>query len=105
MPDEDDDEDVDPEEAEREISAFIASAELLSGPAVTELADAVLQVLRVAWDDINVLMADVPLDKLLATMLDVGQRARADAPDDPSHWHAHAASSLLSGMVGLRRRS
>jgi hypothetical protein len=96
-------EDFDPEQAERDIAAFIASAEALAGPPVAELAARVLDVVRVAWSDIEAVMADVAHNKLLATMLDVSRRARTLTPDDPAQWQASAASSILSGLVGLRR--
>lgn len=99
----DDEEDFDPEQAERDIALFIERAGPLAGPPVADLAVAVLDVVREAWNEIEAMMADVANDKLLATMLDVSRIARQQTPDDPAQWQASAASSLLSGLVGLRQ--
>jgi len=40
-----------------------------------------------------------PHNKVLATQLLLGQRARALQPDDPEQWRFYAATMLLSGMV------
>jgi hypothetical protein len=60
MPDEEDDEDVQLEQAERDVTAFRCFGRTALRTAETELADAVLQVVGVAWADINVLMAEFP---------------------------------------------
>jgi hypothetical protein len=44
-------------------------------------------------------MEGKPHNKVLATQLLLGQRARALQPDDPEQWRLYAATSLLSGMV------
>jgi hypothetical protein len=89
--------------ADRDIAAFIASADPLPGPPVAELSAAVIDILRAAWEEVEALMADVAYNQLLATMLEVSRRARMTGSDDPSQWQASAASSILSGLVGVRR--
>jgi hypothetical protein len=95
----DDDEDLDPEEAERRITQFLTSADELPGPPVAELADEVDKLMRPAWRDIEMIMSGNPHNKLLAVQLFLGQRARGLQADDPEQWRLHAAVSLLSGMV------
>jgi hypothetical protein len=90
---------MDPEEAERHISAFITSADELSGPAVEKLAERVATLMRLASSELEGIMDGKPHNKVLATQLLLGQRARALPPDDPEQWRLYAASSLLSGMV------
>ena len=94
-----DEDDFDPEAAERAIREFIDSAESLPGPAVGELADLVEGVMLEAWERIRELMSGTPHNKVLATQLLLSQRAREQAPDDPEQWRLHAASTLLSGMI------
>jgi hypothetical protein len=93
-----DDEDLDPEEAERRITQFITSAEELPGPPVSELADRVAEMMRATWRDVETFMSDKPHNKALAVELFLGQRARGMEPDDPEQWRLHAAVSLLSGI-------
>ena len=101
-PPSDDEEDLDPEEAERRITAFITSAEELPGPSVAELADRVAELMRAAWSEVETIMSGKPHNKLLATQLSLGQRARGLQADDPEQWRLHAAVSLLSGIhLGL----
>ena len=90
---------MDPEEAERHISAFITSADELSGPAVEKLAERVATLMRLASSELEGIMDGKPHNKVLATQLLLGQRARALPPDDPEQWRLYAASMLLSGMV------
>jgi hypothetical protein len=86
---------------EERIGGFIASAADLDGPPTEELADRTEAILAEAWDAIDRLLDGVAHNKVLATMLLVGQRARSDvATDSPEHWQRSAASSLLSGFVG-----
>ena len=97
-----DDEDFDPEEAERRITEFVASAEELPGPPVTELADRVAELMRATWRDVEGLMSGYPLNKVLAVELFLSQRARELQADNPEQWRLHAANSLLSGIhLGL----
>ena len=92
-------EELDPEEAERRITQFVTSAEELPGPPVEYLAEQVTALMRVAWTDLEEIMDGKPHNKVLATQLLLGQRARAVQPDDPEQWRLYAASMLLSGMV------
>src|SRR5215207_3689086 len=95
----DDEEELDAEEAERRITQFITSAEDLPGPPVEELAEQVAALMRAALRDLENLMAGKPQNKVLATQLLLGQRARGLQQYDPEQWPLHAASSLLSGLV------
>jgi hypothetical protein len=52
-----------------------------------------------AWSDLERIMDGKPHNKVLATQLLLGQRARALQPDDPEQWRLYAATMLLSGMV------
>ena len=92
-------EELDPEEAERRIMQFVRSADELSGPPVEELADQVAALMRSALRDLEMIMEGKPHNKVLATQLLLGQRARGLQMDDPEQWPLHAASSLLSGLV------
>ncbi len=68
----DDEDDLDPEEAERRITEFVASAEELPGPSVAELADRVAELMRVTWGDVETIMSGKPHNKLLAAQLLLG---------------------------------
>src|SRR5215213_6735891 len=92
-------EELDPEEAERRITQFVRSADELSGPPVEELAEQVSALMRAGSPDIEKLMEGKPHNKVLATQLLLGQRARQLQPHDPEQWHLFAASTLLSGIV------
>jgi hypothetical protein len=92
-------EELDLEEAERRITQFITSADELPGPPVEELGEQVAELMRAAWSGLEGIMDGKPHNKVLATQLLLGQRARALQPDDPEQWRLHAASTLLSGMV------
>jgi hypothetical protein len=93
------DEDLDPEEAERRITAFVTSAEELPGPPVTELADRVAALMRATWRDLETIISGNPHNKILAVELLLGQRARGLQAEDPEQWRLHAATSLLSGIA------
>jgi hypothetical protein len=93
------DEDLDPEEAERRITAFVTSAEELSGPPVEQLADRVAEQMRAAWRDLEAIISGNPHNKVLAVELLLSQRARRLQADDPEQWRLHAATSLLSGIA------
>ena len=95
----DEEEEFDPEEAERRITQFVRSADELSGPPVEELADQVAALMRSALRDLEMIMEGKPHNKVLATQLLLGQRARGLQQHDPEQWPLHAASSLLSGLV------
>lgn len=94
-----DEEELDPEEAERRITQFITSADELPGPPVEELAEQVTALMQAALRDFEKLMDGKPHNKVLATQLLLGQRARGLQQHDPGQWHLHAASTLLSGIV------
>jgi hypothetical protein len=93
-----DDEVLDPEEAERRITEFMASAGKLSGPPIAELADRMAELMRATWRDVETIISGCPNNKVLAVELFLGQRARGLQPDDPEQWRLHAATSLLSGI-------
>ena len=94
-----DEEEVDPEEAERRITQFVTSAEELPGPPVEELADQVAALMRTALRDLETIMEEKPHNKVLATQLLLGQRARVMQPEDPERWRLSAATTLLSEIV------
>jgi hypothetical protein len=94
-----DEEERDPEEAERRITQFIMSAEELPGPPVEELAEQVTALMRAALRDLEKLMEGKPHNKALATQLLLGQRARELQQHDPEQWHLFAATTLLNGIV------
>jgi hypothetical protein len=72
----DDEEELDAEEAEQRITQFIMSADELPGPPVEELAEQVAALMRAALRDLEKLMEEKPHNKVLATQLLLGQRAR-----------------------------
>ena len=92
-------EELDPEEAERRITQFVRSADELSGPPVEELAEQVAALMRAALRDLEKLMEGKPHNKVLATQLLLGQRALELQQHDSEQWHLRAASTLLSGIV------
>jgi hypothetical protein len=94
-----DEEELDPEEAERRITQFVTSADELPGPPVEELAERVTARMRAALRDFESIMDGMAHNKVLATQLLLGQRARGREPHDPKQWHLYAASTLLSGIV------
>ena len=94
-----DEEELDPEEAEQRITQFITSAEELPGPPVEELAERVTALMRAASRDLETLMDGMAHNKVLATQLLLGQRARGRQQHDPEQWHLYAATTLLSGIV------
>ena len=53
-------EELDPEEAERRITQFVISADELSGPPVEELADQVAALMRTALRDLEMIMTETP---------------------------------------------
>src|SRR5919112_3721810 len=95
----DEEEELDPEEAERRITQFVTSADELSGPPVEELAERVTVLMRTALRDLETIMDGKPHNKVLATQLLLGQRSRGRQQHDPEQWHLYAASTLLSGIV------
>jgi hypothetical protein len=94
-----DEEEFDAEEAERRITQFVTDADELPGPPVEELAEQVATLMRSTWSDLEEIMADKPHNKVLATQLLLGQKARGLQADDPEQWRLYAATMLLSGIV------
>src|SRR5215212_2054926 len=94
-----DEEELDAEEAERRITQFITSAEELPGPPVEELAEQVGALMQAALRDLENLMEGKPHNKVLATQLLLGQRARGLQMGDAEQWHLYAATMLLGGVV------
>ena len=97
--------DLDPEEAESHITQFITSAEKLPGPPVEQLAEQVSALMRAASRELEAIMEGKPHNKVLATQLLLGQRARGLQQYDPEQRHLHAASTLLSAIVIRGARS
>jgi hypothetical protein len=95
----DEEEEFDAEEADQRITQFVTSANELSGPPVEELADQVAALMRTALRDLEAIMEGKSHNKVLATQLLLGQRARGLQQHDPEQWPLHAASSLMSGLV------
>lgn len=94
-----DEDELDSEAAERRITQFVISADELPGPPVEELAERVTALMRAASCDLEMIMDGMAHNKVLATQLLLGQRARGRHPHDPKQWHLYAASTLLSGIV------
>ena len=92
------DEALDPEEAERRTTEFVTDAEGLPGPPVAECAEDVAELMRATWRDVETIISECPNNKVLAVELFVGQRARGMQPDNPEQWRLHAATTLLSGI-------
>jgi hypothetical protein len=100
----DDEEDFDPEEAERRITQFITRAEKLPGPPVAELGEEVAELMRAAWRDVAAVLDGKPHNKVLAVQLLLSQRARELQPDDHEKWRLSAATTLLGGMISAPPR-
>ena len=94
-----DEEELDPEEAERRITQFVPSANDRPGPPVEELAQQVTDLMRTASRDVENIMGGKAHNKVLATQLLLSQRARTLQPDDPEQWRLYAAVTLLNDMV------
>ena len=94
-----DEDDYDPEEADRRISEFIDQADRLPGPSVAELADTVHRHVTAAWDASVDLLDLQRQNKIVATMLLLSRRARETEPSSAEHWQLNAASTLVSGMM------
>src|SRR5688572_11400636 len=95
----DDEDELDAEAAEQRITQFITSAEELPGPPVEELAEQVGALMQAALRDLETIMEGKPHNKVLATQLLLGQRARGLQMGDPEQWHLYAATTLLGGVV------
>ena len=55
--------------------------------------------MRATLRDLEKIMDGKPHNKVLATDLLLGQRARALQQHDPERWQLYAATTLLSGIV------
>ena len=97
--DEEDEGPFDPEEIERQLDEFVATADELPGPPVDDLADRVTALIDDAAARIAALLEDVPHNKVLGTQLRLSQRARALGTEDEGQWRLYAASTLLSELV------
>ncbi len=64
-----------------------------------ELREYALLHLQAALRDLETIMEGKPHNKVLATQLLLGQRARGLQMGDPEQWHLFAATMLLSGIV------
>ena len=100
----DDEEDLDPEEAECRITQFITCAEELPGPPVAELGEEVAELMRIAWRDVAEVLDGKPHNKVLAVQLLLSRRARELQPDDHEKWRLSAATTLLGGMISAPPR-
>lgn len=98
-PDVDDEEGFDPEESERQVSEFIATADEIPGPSAAETAASVLAVVERAWQETTALLADQPNNKILATMLALSRQARETDPHTDRYWCLSAASTIVSGQI------
>lgn len=84
------------QQTEAQISDFIASADA----AVADLASSTLRTLTTAYDEIRRQLGGQPNNTVIATMLELGQRARSLPPTESQHWVANAASTLVSSLLG-----
>jgi hypothetical protein len=92
-------EDFDAGDAERPVAKFIASADELPGQSVAQLAEDIARLMRAASNDVETLIGDSSLNKVLAVQLLLNQRSRALQVDDPERWRLEAASTVLSAIV------
>ena len=63
------------------------------------------EIQTVVSRELEAIMDGKPHNKVLATQLLLGQRARGLQMGDPEQWHLHAASTLLSAIVVRGARS
>jgi hypothetical protein len=95
----DDEDDFDPEEAERQIAEFIAAADGLDGPPTAQSADAVLAIVDEAWDRIGAALGGLATNQIIATMLELSRRHRSVEPNTREQWCLSAASTLAGGHI------
>jgi hypothetical protein len=93
-------EEPDPQAVERNITAFIELADGLEGPSVQSLANQVAETMSAAWRTIEGQTAGLPQNKLVAVMLFLGRAAAQTSANEARHWYLHAASTIVSGLVG-----
>ena len=96
---EDEEEELTPEEAEARIAGFIEEVDAAGGTPASELADAALDHVRRAWDDVATITGTQANNKVVAMMLELSRRARALDPATPEYWIASAASTVVSGQI------
>ena len=90
--------DIDPEEAERQIAEFIDKE-----PRAGDLARQSAAIVGEAQERLAVLLGGEATNTVIATMLELSRQMRAGAhSDSPEHWRLAAASTLVSGLIGNR---
>lgn len=96
----DDEEEFDPEEAERQIDEFLAAAAELGGTPVDDLADRVVDTVANAQAEVTAVLENEPTNKIIATMLVLSRRHREHVNEDTDvQWRLSAASTLVSGLI------
>ena len=96
----DDEEEFDPEEAERSIAEFIEAADELGGVPIADLAAQVLAEVERAQDGMRVVFDGQSTNKIIATMLLLGRQHRDVMSEDTAlAWRLSAASTLVSGFI------
>lgn len=94
----DDEDDLDPEEAERQIAEFVDKE-----PRSGDLARQAAAIVGEAQERITELLDGEATNTVIATMLELSRQMRAGSqPDSPEHWRLAAASTLVSGLLGTR---
>jgi len=93
-------EEPDPQAVERNITAFIEQADGLEGPSVQSLANQVAETMGAACRKVEEQTAGLPQNKLIAVMMFLGREAARTPADEARHWYLHAASTIVSGLVG-----
>src|SRR4051794_4233751 len=83
------------QQTEAKISEFVTNA----GAEVDALATGVLNTIKTAYAEVARQLAGQPNNTVIATMLELGQRARAMPPTDDDYWVAQAASSMISPLI------
>ena len=94
----------DPEEADRQILAFIATADVEEGPPTAERAAAVLAVLQRAWAEVAHELEGASNNAIVATMLFLSRNMRESDPSSDLHWCLSAASTIVSGQIPNARQ-
>jgi predicted lactoylglutathione lyase len=84
---------------EETITRFVTSADDAHGQHVARLADEAMEELRRTYAALMARFGEEANSVVVATMLALGQRARATTFTTADHWIASAASTLVGGMV------
>jgi hypothetical protein len=95
----DDGEPFDPEQADREIQAFIDATDEKWQPPTSALTDEALEVMREAWQRIADITSGHPNDKILAMFLHASRLARGVDPREREYWISSATSTILSSQI------